>query len=206
MAFAMSRADDPGFGSGRTPPDLTRARTEERALILRVRDGDTQAFAKLVQQHMNRVTRLAYHLVGSHDVAEDVAQTVFVQLWDHRDRLDPDRPLRPYLLRAVHNRALDERKAEGVRARYRVQVQGEALAGSIGAAVPSPESGVLTTTTVQAALRRLSERRRLALRLWFEESLTHEEIAAVLGVSLQATDRLIRRALAEIREILLVSK
>jgi len=187
--------------------DSARAdgRARERALLIRVRDGDADAFRAVVEQHIDRVTRLAVYLIGAPDVAEDVTQYVFVQVWEHRRTLDPDRPLRPYLLRAVHNRAANERKADAVRARYRQTVHAEALAGAIRTTVPSPEGSVLTSALVQQALDRLQERRQLALRLWFEQELTPPEIAEVLGISPQAADRLMRRALADLRDILAAS-
>jgi RNA polymerase sigma factor (sigma-70 family) len=182
------------------------ARAEERGLVLRVRASDAEAFALLVRRHLDAVTRMATYLVGSADAAEDVAQRVLVQLWEHRVTLDPERPLTPYLRRSVRNCALNDRKAHTVRAQYRERIQGEIAAGTIPASTPSPEETVLTVATVQAALHQLPHRRQLALRLWFEEELTYSEIADILETSVQATDRLLRRALADLREMLLVSK
>lgn len=184
-------------------PDDTDAR--ERALLARLVQGDSEAFAALVDRHLNRVTKFAVYLTGSDDMAEDIAQAVFIQLWERRATVDPNRPLRPYLLRAAHNRVIDEQRAGAVRQKYHEYVRASAIAGSIRAAVPSPESGILATATVHEAIRHLSERRQLALRLWFEEEMTAAEIADTLSISPTAADRLVRRALAELRQILLVS-
>jgi RNA polymerase sigma-70 factor (ECF subfamily) len=178
-----------------------RERAKERELVTRFREGDVQAFATLVAAHMSRLTRFATYLLGSPDAAEDCVQGVLVDLWDHRDRVEVGRPLRPYLLRAIQNRVHNERRAETVRTKY----QRTETAANVGH-VPNPEEAILTSAMVQDALRQLPDRRQLALRLRLEQGLNDLEISEFLQISLPATDRLLRRALAELRDILVVSK
>jgi len=199
-AFARavaSRHDD----AARTH-EQARQRAEERELLIRLRDGDVSAFETIIAAHLNRLTRFATYLLGAADAAEDCVQTVLVHLWEHRTTLDVERPLRPYLLRAVQNRVASERRAQGVRERYR-----DSAIGADRTSVQNPEDAILTGAMVQTALSQLSERRQLALRLRLEEGLTDLEVGGVLGISAQATDRLIRRALADLKDLLLgVSK
>jgi RNA polymerase sigma-70 factor (ECF subfamily) len=178
-------------------------RSRERALVERVRTGDVEAFAAVIAEYIRPVTRVAYWWVHSHDMAEDVAQSVFVRVWEHRHALDPNRPLKPYLLRAVRNVAVDAQRSESARARREDRVA--AAEGREQASVPSPEDGILAAATVDAALEQLPERRQLVLRLWLKEELGLSDIADVLGVSLAAADRLLRRAQADLRRIVDVS-
>ncbi len=177
-------------------------RDTERALVARVREGDTNAFRVLVETHMDSITRFAFYIVHSRDVADDIAQNVFVGMWEYRTTLDPARPLKPYLFRAIRNRALNERKSNAVRERYRSDMQADAEAGSSRAFEPSPEGVILDTMAVQAALEQMSDRRQLVLRLRLEDELTHAEIAEVLELSYEAAKRLVARALAELQKIL----
>jgi RNA polymerase sigma-70 factor (ECF subfamily) len=151
--------------------------------------------------YVERLTRFAFDIVGSDDSADDVVQQVFVELWERRASLNPAQ-LKPYLFRAVRNRALDDRKATIVRNRYRTNVEIEAAAGIMAAAIPNPEDHIITDTTIQAALNQLSERRKLAVRLRFEEEMTHAEIAQVLGISSMAAQSLVARGIADLRTIL----
>lgn len=173
----------------------------ERALVDRLRAGDHDAFVRLLTHYTDRLLRFACSLVGSRDGADDIVQQVWVQLWDRRAVLDLTH-LKSYLFRAVRNRALDERDATIVRERYRAIVQAEASAGTISALHPSPEDEILTDATIWAALERLSDRRRLAIQLRIQEEMTHAEIADVLGVSPLAAQRLVSRAMAELRKII----
>ncbi len=177
-------------------------RDTERALVARLHEGDTTAFRVLVETYMDSVTRFAFYIVHSRDSADDIAQNVFVGMWEYRARLDPDRPLKPYLFRAIRNRALNERKSNAIRERYRSDVQADAEAGSLRAFEPSPEGVILDTMAVQAALEQLSDRRQLVLRLRLEDELTHAEIAEVLDLSYEAAKRLVARALADLQKIL----
>lgn len=176
--------------------------SQESALVARVREGDSKAFRILVERYMDSVTRFAFYIVHSHDSADDIAQSVFVGMWQYRQTLDPVRPLKPYLFRATRNRALNEKKSNAVRNAYAEQVQAEQDSGSIIAFEPSPEGLILSTSAVQHALEQLSDRRRLALRLRLEDEMTHNEIAQVLDISYEAAKRLVGRALAELQKIL----
>ncbi len=176
--------------------------SQESALVARVREGDSKAFRILVERYMDSVTRFAFYIVHSHDSADDIAQNVFVGMWQYRQTLDPARPLKPYLFRATRNRALNEKKSNAVRNAYAEQVQAEQDSGSILAFEPSPEGLILSTSAVQHALEQLSDRRRLALRLRLEDEMTHNEIAQVLDISYEAAKRLVGRALAELQKIL----
>lgn len=169
-----------------------------------MREDDVDAFAMLVTEYLRMVTRVASWWVHSHDTAEDVAQSVFVRVWEHRHTLDPNRPLKPYLLRTVRNVAVDIQRSESARVRRENRVV--SAEGREHTSIPSPEDGILAAATVDAALEQLPGRRQLVLRLWLKEELGLSDIADVLGVSPSAADRLLRRAQADLRRIIDVSK
>ena len=171
-------------------------RDADRMLSAQLRDGNPDAFARVVVQYTDRLTRLAFYITGARDSADDVVQDVFVDLWERRDALRVE-SLKSYLFRAVHNRALNDRKATAVRKRYQLTALAEAEA-----AAPSPEYRVLTQAAVQSAVDQLAERRQIAIRLRFEEQMTHAEIASILAISPLAARLLVARALADLREFL----
>ncbi len=175
---------------------------DDRALVACLRDSDTRAFAVIMGKYMNPLTRFAFSIVGSHDVADDVVQYVFVRLWERRHKLHPDSQLKPYLFHVVRNRALNEQSANSVRDRYQANAQADAIAGVLPSVVSSPEDEILTNAVVQTAIEQLSERRRMALQLRLREELTHAEIAEILEISAMAAQRLVARALADLRKII----
>jgi RNA polymerase sigma-70 factor (ECF subfamily) len=179
--------------------------TDDAALIAQLREGDAQGLATLVDLHFDALIRFAYYLVGSRDAAQDVVQDVFVRLWEHPELFTVSRSLKQYLYAAVRNHALDIRKYESVRARHREMTQVAAVNDVLLTETPSPEDAILTVSTVQDAIRKLPDRRQLAVRLRIEQELSHAEIGQILGISTGAAERLVLRALEALREILRVS-
>lgn len=193
------------MGRDRPYPDADIDQDQERVLLARIRDGDEQAFTTLVTLYLDAVTVFAFYIVRSHDAAEDIAQSVFVSLWEGRHNLDAVRSAKSYLFRSVRNRALDEQKANAIRARYSAAMQAEAETGTRSAAAPSIEEALLTASTVQAAMLQLSERHQVALRLRIHDEMTHAEIGEILEISPETAQRLVSRAVANLRKILRLS-
>ena len=52
----------------------------DAALMLRVRDGDTAAFAQLLDRHRNPLVGFMYRMVQDQGVAEELAQEVFLRV------------------------------------------------------------------------------------------------------------------------------
>lgn len=182
-------------------PHLERS-SDDAALVARLRTGDEQALAALIRAYFTRVARFSYNLLGSYDAAQDVAQDVFVRLWEQRETLDPARGIKPYLFTLAKRHALNDLKYQRVRDRYQARTQDEATHDVTVGHASSGEDTILTVTTVQAALSELPERRQIAVRLRIEEQLSHVEIARVLELSPQAAERLVQRGLEELRRLL----
>ena len=86
-----------------TPP-------RERDAILRCQEGDLTGLEVLFELHRLAVFRTAYGIVGRHDLAEDVTQHVFSELFTSIKRFDGTRAFTPWLYRIVVNISLKELK------------------------------------------------------------------------------------------------
>lgn len=151
-------------------------------LLARARRGDTVAFDQLMQRHERQVYGTARRLLGHPEDAQDAAQEVFLRLYRFLDRLEPGRPLAPWLYRVTVNvcRDLGRRR----RGRQTVPLaEAEHLAAD-GTADPAARAAVREEKRiVEEALARLSAKEREALVLRDVEGLSTEEVAAVLGSS-----------------------
>ncbi len=175
-------------------------------LMLRVKCGDRSAFTELVQKWRHPVIGFVYRTLPDPDESEDLAQATFVQLWKTADRYQPNARFASFLFTIARNLCLNE-----IRRRSRHP------ASSLDETAPDDESQALRQIEdarqlpanteivreelflkVEEALRDLPEKQRTALFLCREGELSYDEIAAVLGTSLQATKSLIHRA----REVL----
>lgn len=87
-------------------------------LMASVTKRDEAALATLYQRHGAAVWGLARRVTGDPQAAEEVTQTVFLELWSHADRFDPARgAVRSWLLAQSHGRAVDHVRSETARRR-----------------------------------------------------------------------------------------
>jgi RNA polymerase sigma-70 factor, ECF subfamily len=85
--------------------------------MVRAQSGDTRAFDVLVARHHSSVLSLARRACGP-DLADEVAQSAFVSLWQHRDKYRPERgSVRSWLLAIVRNRGIDLMRSRASRTR-----------------------------------------------------------------------------------------
>ncbi len=90
----------------------------DAALVLAIGRYREDALAEAYRRHAGAAFALARRLLAERQLAEEVLQEVFLRLWHHPDRFDPDRgTLRAYLLAQVHGRAVDLLRSETARRR-----------------------------------------------------------------------------------------
>lgn len=174
---------------------------DDDALMRRAADGDTQAFALVVQTYQGRLVRFAARLLNDPDAAQDASQEAFLRLWRLRGRYQPRGCLQAYLLRTVRTICLDYARAAH---------PSDTLEEGTVAAAPSPESLAERRGLADAvanAVQSLPEAQRAVFLLSQYEQLSYAEIAAILGCPVgtvasrkhQATETL-RRKLAPWRD------
>ncbi len=175
--------------------------TTDAALMERVRRGDANAFAELVERWQQPVIRFVYRSLPDATEAEDLAQAVFLQIWKTAARYQATAKFSTFLFTIARNLTLNE-------IRRRVRHPASSLDVPHDEADPYPPqqikdstalSGVqaLTRTElislVNAAVAELPEKQRTALVLCQDEEVSYEEIAEILSCSVQATKSLIHR-------------
>jgi RNA polymerase sigma-70 factor, ECF subfamily len=179
------------------PPD------PDAALMLRAKRGDRAAFTELVERWKQPVMAFVYRTLPDADEAEDLAQATFVQLWKTAGRYEPNAKFSTFLFTIARNLCLNE-------IRRRVRHPADSLDEPASdddekqphRQIEDRRQIAADDDTIRAelfakvdeALRDLPEKQRTALVLCREGELSYEEIADVLGTSLQATKSLIHRA------------
>ena len=165
------------------------------------RDGDADAFAALVQRFEAPTYHFILRMVRRPSVAEDLSQDVFVRLWRHLDRIEDAGLLPAWLRRVAANAVIDHWRKEEARQR-RMQVLRE---HPIARRVVRPSSRMETreaADAVRAAVEKLPAKLRSALLLRTVDGLSYEELADVLGVSVNAVRSRLFRARQEVLAIL----
>lgn len=172
-----------------------------------VQSGDRMAFACLIRRHEASVFRLIYRFFGKEDVANDLAQEVFLRVWRHCGKYNPTAKFTTWLYTVTANCCRSEAQSlwrRHIRLIGSFWAAGDAAAPEFPepiAPTPSPEDALLQVEQSQlvlAAIRSLPNNQRLALVLKRYEELSYQEIAAILGCSAPAVDALLARAKASL--------
>ncbi|MGD2070743.1 MAG: RNA polymerase sigma factor [Gemmatimonadota bacterium] len=183
--------------------DRHRAKGDDE-LVRAAREGDREAFDRLVERHARTAVVLALARVGDPDVAEDVAQDALVRAWTtlHACR-DPAR-FGAWLRTIVHRTALNRRERRERRKRIFGRFQAEAAGASSGAG-PAPDGWLERAGPRQEltnALEGLGSRQREVLLLHDLEGRTHREISGILGIGPGTSRKYLSEARARLRETL----
>ena len=164
----------------------------DRRLVTLVREGYEAAFEEIVRRYGRPLTRYAAAIVGSRseDVTQDALSKALLAL--RRDD-EKEIELRPWLYRIVRNTALNDLRDRPPT----TEILEEAIAAGRGTAAEAEEREQLQELIER--LRALPERQRAAIVMREFEGLSHEEIAAALGLSGGGARQVIFRAREALR-------
>ncbi len=143
------------------------------------RNGDQQAFGRLIESRWARLVRLARSIVGDLD-AEDVAQDGCISCWRHLSQLAEADKFDNWLMRIVYRAAVHRARWQRVRAAVLLEPGWMSALGRD----PSAEAGTAPEWDflVWQVLSRLPARQRAVLHLTIVEGMSDSEIAAALGI------------------------
>jgi len=163
--------------------------------------GSRTAFGKLVEPQLGRLIALATRMMGSRHQGEDAVQDGLASVWLARHRLDPDRPIGPYLTTAVLNKCRDRLRMQKAKRFFGIGIGEDTL--SIADDKPDPEEVAVKREELrqlQAEIERLPIRLREALVLVTIDGRSQAEAASLLDVSEKAIETRVYRARQRLRE------
>ena len=180
-------------------PELGAMADEE--LMHLARGADPRAFALIYDRHCAAAFGLAYRMVGSRGLAEDVVQEAFLSLWRAGARYDSQRgSVRTWILGIVHNRAIDALRRTLVHERRRASDEG------LERTAPSDDrtdTEVLRgddARFVRRALETLPAEQRRVLELAYFSGWSQTEIAEAIDIPLGTVKGRMRLGLRKLRD------
>lgn len=187
------------------PAEASSSDEESVQLMLRVKEGDEKAFARLVELHQNMVVGTVTRMLGNAEDGHDVAQMVFIRVWKSAPRYEPTAKFTTWLFTIMRNLVFNEMRRRGRRKEISLdepqfddKPRELAHPTSPGADVISQQEEL--ERALDAAIAALPEKQRLAVLLRRQEETPYEELCEILGMSLPAVKSLLFRARAELRK------
>lgn len=174
--------------------------TDDAVLLSLVADGDQAAFTDLMSRFMRPLTVFATRFLSSKPDGEDIAQTVFIEVWEKAGTFDPSKAsVKTWLYSIARNRCID-----AIRKRRLRQFIGlDSPLVDIGSTNAEPSQIAADRAELRAVINELDllpDRQRLALLLQTVSDMSTREIAETMSTSDGAVEQLIRRARQTIRQ------
>jgi RNA polymerase sigma-70 factor (ECF subfamily) len=170
-------------------------------LMAWVAKGDDFAFEILVNRHQTSILNLIYRFIGDRAQAKDLAQEVFIRVWQAAKTYKLEAKFTTWIYRITANLCFNELKSARRRRWFQFRRSNEDNEGSIeenfSDSSPTAEDLLLErerSRQISDALQSLPDNQRMALVLKRYDDLSYQEIAKILDCSVSAVDSLIVRA------------
>jgi RNA polymerase sigma-70 factor (ECF subfamily) len=169
-------------------------------LLADVAGGDREAFTRLYDKTAPRVLGLIRRVLVDPAQSEEVAQEVFLEIWQSASRFDPNKGSgTTWILTMAHRRAID---------RIRASQSGRDRDLRVGIRDYSPDYDNvseqaeirLENERVRQAMQRLTELQRQAITLAYYEGFTQSEIADRLSIPLGTVKTRLRDGMIRLRD------
>ena len=184
--------------SGAAPPD------SDAELMLRVRNGDTGSFARLLERHQRPISHYLYRMVQNEAVAEELSQEVFLRVYKSRENYQPAAKFTTWVFRIATHLALNWIR-DGRCEKAQTSLDEENSTGA-GRQVPdlrrTAEQELVHQAKlreVRAAIRRLPAKQRAAVMMHKYREMEYAQIAIAIGCTESAVKSLLFRAYEALR-------
>ena len=173
---------------------------EEAGLISRLQAKEEQAFRELVESYQGMVYRTCFGFLHNSEDAEDLAQEVFIQVYNSVSKFRGDSKLSTWLYRIAVNKSLN--KLRGIKARFFVDIDSvfempQVKNNPYGTVENQEKAEILSK-----AIDKLPVNQRTAFVLSKYDGLPNKEIAEIMKLSLSSVEALQHRAKKNLQKLL----
>lgn len=196
-----------------TRPDDPIARLSDEDLLTRIRSGERELFGELVRRYERELFGYLKRYTGNDELAADVFQNSFTQVFLKIHQYEPGRPARPWLYAIATNQAIDALRRRARRSDTRTdsfltnEAEGSdnvrSLYELLESTAPGPEEQVAAAElqqSVREAVEQLPHLHREVVILAYFQGLKYQDIAEVLGVPLGTVKSRLHAALARLAD------
>jgi RNA polymerase sigma-70 factor, ECF subfamily len=177
----------------------------EENILNQIRNGDEKAFETLFKSYFHQVLGYSREILKDHNAAEEIAEEIFVHLWENKHKIFIETSIRAYLFRTAYNKCINHLKHKKVKDRYelffRHHMSGEVYQSDYS--FDYPLSGLIHKEIehlIEQSVQKLPEQCREIFRLSRFKEMRNQKIADKLGLSVSTVKTQITRALVRLRK------
>lgn len=164
----------------------------------------TELFRKLAEEYRNRIYTFAYYSLRRREEAEDVTQEVLVKMWQHREKIDPER-MTSWVMRVTRNAVIDAARRRQTRAAVFADGVEVEIAANYVASGPSAESALERrelSESLETALAAIDEPYRSIVVMREIQDMKYAEIVDAVEMPLNTVKVYLHRGRKMLREAL----
>ena len=165
----------------------------EKDLISGLQNKDFKTFEKIVQEYQSLVVNLCKNMTGNKEDAEDLAQEIFIKVWEKAEKFRGDSSLKTWIYRIAINSSLNYTRKQN----FKTFFQSIESVFDLGSREKDPSQaleGAEKINMVSQAIRQLPENQRIALTLRTYKDHSYAEIGEIMDISISSVESLIFRA------------
>lgn len=158
------------------------------------------AFTELVKRHQSKVYYQIKRMVTEHADADDIAQTVWIKIWNKLDGFKMESEFTTWLFRIAYNETLNfitKQKKQGPH--VEIDIEQNQSAGATTAGEPKETQ---IQIRLEQAIKQLPEKQRFVFMLRYFEELNYEKIATITGTTVGGAKANYHQAVKKMQEIL----
>lgn len=187
-----------------TDMEAVAALERDAELMLRVRQGDSASFGRLLDRHRGPVVNFLFRMVQNQAVAEELAQEVFLRVYRSRATYQPTAKFTTWLFRIATHLALNSIRDSRKEKTHESLDQdiGDGNSRQVCDRQPNVEQSLLFNVKlddVRRAIETLPPKQRAAVLMHKFEELEYTQIASSLNCSESAVKSLLFRAYESLR-------
>ncbi len=182
--------------------EVSEERRNDDVLITLFQGGDQKAFRILVERYQERIRNLIYSILNRDDVVDDLAQEIFIRLYQALPKFRFESSFYTWLYRIAVNKVRDEMRRKKVKRFFSLQKLMDDADAELASKMTVAPVDYSTAELISKALNHLPEKFRLPVVLKDVDGLSYEEIAEILECEIGTVKSRLSRARAMLRRML----
>lgn len=174
--------------------DHRNVESQERAWAIAARQGDEEAFAKLVEVYQRPVYNLAYRMLGSSSEAEDAAQETFLRAYTRLHTYDPGRKFSSWILSIGSHYCIDRLRRRRGKTVSLEEIMSERWLPDDASRPEQRSLDREREALIQCVLQEIAPQYREVLVLRYWHDCSYEDIAEITNTSVSAVKSRLHRA------------
>jgi RNA polymerase sigma-70 factor (family 1) len=172
-------------------------KSSDNLLVIRIRNDSRDAFRLLYDRYNKKIYFFSLRYLGNAEEAEELVQSVFISIWEHRKSLDESMAVRSYIYRSAVNYIYNYLKKKAIRTRFIEEEleKDEVLSNQTWDLVLFHD----LEKSLNLIIKELPPQQQKIFRLSRFDGLSHDKIATQLHLSVRTVENQIHRALSIIK-------